>query len=79
MLARQIVFAFTALLTLSAIIAAEPKQVHLLTGKVVGVSDGDTITVLDEAKPQYKIRLVGIDAPKSGRHSGHARCKSSPT
>ena len=36
------------------------------TGKVVGVSDGDTVTVL-ENKTQYKIRLNGIDAPESNK------------
>ena len=35
-----------------------------LTGRVVGVHDGDTITVLDAAKTQHKIRLSGIDAPE---------------
>jgi endonuclease YncB( thermonuclease family) len=32
---------------------------------VVGVRDGDTITVLDDQKRQRKIRLDGIDAPES--------------
>lgn len=32
-------------------------------GKVVGVSDGDTITVLDSKIEQHKIRIAGIDAP----------------
>ena len=31
---------------------------------VVGVSDGDTITVLDSFRNQYKVRLAGIDAPE---------------
>ncbi|MDB5811300.1 MAG: nuclease [Betaproteobacteria bacterium] len=35
-----------------------------LSGQVVGVHDGDTITVLDVSKTQYKIRLAGIDAPE---------------
>jgi endonuclease YncB( thermonuclease family) len=35
-------------------------------GRVVGVSDGDTITVLDESKTQHKIRFAGIDAPEKG-------------
>lgn len=35
-----------------------------ITGRVVGVADGDTITVLDESKTQHKIRLSGIDAPE---------------
>ena len=38
-----------------------------LEGRVVGVSDGDTITVLDDAKTQHKIRLPGIDAPEKGQ------------
>lgn len=35
-----------------------------LTGKVVGVHDGDTITLLDAKKYQTKIRLAEIDAPE---------------
>jgi endonuclease YncB( thermonuclease family) len=35
-----------------------------VTGRVVGVADGDTITVLDADKVQHKIRLAGIDAPE---------------
>src|SRR5687768_8777528 len=41
-----------------------------LRGTVVGVSDGDTITVLDADRRQHKIRLAGIDAPE--RHQGFA-------
>lgn len=43
-----------------------------IIGKVVGVSDGDTITVLDEKKKQHKIRFQGIDAPESGQPFGQA-------
>ena len=35
-----------------------------LHGKVVGVADGDTVTVLDARKKRHKIRLQGIDAPE---------------
>lgn len=35
-----------------------------ISGRVVGVADGDTLTVLDDANQQYKIRLAGIDAPE---------------
>ena len=35
-----------------------------IQGRVIGVSDGDTVTVLDEDKVQHKIRLAGIDAPE---------------
>lgn len=35
-----------------------------LTGRIVGISDGDTVTLLDANQRQYKIRLIGIDAPE---------------
>ncbi|HKQ93064.1 MAG TPA: thermonuclease family protein [Blastocatellia bacterium] len=47
-----------------------------ITGKVVGVSDGDTITVLDAGNQQHKVRLVGIDAPESDQEYG-SRAKQS--
>lgn len=37
---------------------------HLLTGKVVKVTDGDIITVLTADNEQERIRLYGIDAPE---------------
>jgi endonuclease YncB( thermonuclease family) len=39
-------------------------QADTLTGRVVRVTDGDTIVVLDSANNQHKIRLTGIDAPE---------------
>ena len=41
-----------------------------LRGKVVSIADGDTITVLDSAKVQHKIRLQGIDAPEKKQAFG---------
>lgn len=46
--------------------AAEPS---IITGEVVGVSDGDTITVLVDEEP-IKVRLDGIDAPEAGQPFG---------
>jgi endonuclease YncB( thermonuclease family) len=43
-----------------------------LTGKVIGISDGDTITVLDADRRQHKIRLNGMDAPESAQDFGQA-------
>ncbi len=45
-----------------------------LTGKVVKVADGDTITVLDN-NTQHKIRLQGIDAPERKQPFGNASRK----
>ena len=45
-------------------------QGETLTGIVVGVSDGDTITVLDAERQQHKIRLSGIDAPEKAQPFG---------
>ncbi len=42
----------------------------VVTGKVVGVSDGDTITVLDSGKQQHKIRVAWIDAPEKNQPFG---------
>jgi endonuclease YncB( thermonuclease family) len=41
-----------------------------LTGKVVAISDGDTLTVLDSSNIQHKIRLSGIDAPEKKQPFG---------
>lgn len=43
-----------------------------LSGVVVGIADGDTVTVLDSAKAQHKIRLAGIDAPEKHQPFGNA-------
>ncbi len=41
-----------------------------ITGKVVGVADGDTITVLNDSKGLTKIRLHQIDAPEKQQDFG---------
>ena len=43
-----------------------------LRGKIVGVSDGDTVTVLDAERHQQKVRLAGIDAPEKAQAFGQA-------
>ena len=45
-------------------------QAETLSGRVVRVTDGDTIVVLDASKVQHKIRLTGIDAPERGQAFG---------
>jgi endonuclease YncB( thermonuclease family) len=53
---------------------ADSGQQKTITVKVVGVSDGDTITVLAGLKHQHKVRLEGIDAPESAQ----AFCTQAP-
>ena len=43
-----------------------------LSGKVIRVADGDSITVLDKSREQHKIRFSGIDAPETGQPYGKA-------
>jgi endonuclease YncB( thermonuclease family) len=49
----------------------------IVEGRVVGVSDGDTIAVLDDSKTEHKIRFAGIDAPEKGQAFGE-QSKQSP-
>jgi endonuclease YncB( thermonuclease family) len=55
-------------LVLSAVATAHAD----ITGRVVAVTDGDTIKVLDSSNTQHKVRLTGIDAPERGQPYGTA-------
>lgn len=46
---------------------AEPYTVE---GKCVGITDGDTLVVLDSKNAQHRIRLTGIDAPEKKQPHG---------
>ncbi len=45
-------------------------QAATITGRVVAVADGDTVTLLDGNNTQHKIRLAGIDAPEKKQAFG---------
>jgi len=62
----------TAVLAAALCAGAFQAWAEEVRGRVVGVSDGDTITVLDAAKRQHKVRLAGIDAPEKGQAFGNA-------
>jgi endonuclease YncB( thermonuclease family) len=57
-------FTFLPLLLATAVVYAD------VTGRVVAVTYGDTIKVLDLDQVQHKVRLTGIDAPKRGQPFG---------
>ena len=63
---------FTVLLLIFPIFAFS----DTLTGRVVGVADGDTVTVLDAQHTQHKVRLMGIDAPEKNQPFGNESKKS---
>ena len=47
-----------------------PAHAETLVGRVVGVHDGDTLTLLDAQKRQTKVRLAEIDTPESAQPYG---------
>lgn len=55
---------------LAVLLAALTGSANTLAGRVVGVHDGDTLTVLDATNGQHKVRLAGIDAPELGQPFG---------
>jgi endonuclease YncB( thermonuclease family) len=59
---RTLAFCLLALFSFAARAATQTFDT-----RVVGVTDGDTITVLDANKVQHSIRLAGIDAPEKGQ------------
>lgn len=53
-----------------ALSANDKPGAQTLTGRVVRIADGDTVTVLDAENAQHRIRLQGIDAPESRQAFG---------
>jgi endonuclease YncB( thermonuclease family) len=63
-------------LCISLFFIATTLHAATLSGRVVAIADGDTITILDSSNTQYKIRLAGIDAPEKKQPFGNVSKKS---
>lgn len=66
---------FSTLFFFILFITTTPDLTYALSGKVVSIADGDTITILDSSKTQHKIRLYGIDTPEKSQAFGKAAKK----
>lgn len=58
---------FGIFLLLKMVFLCLPAAAQSIEGRVVGVSDGDSITLLTAGNRQLKVRLDGIDAPEDGQ------------
>lgn len=48
----------------------QPTAAREITGRVVSIADGDTLSVLDSAHTNHRIRLAYIDAPEKKQDFG---------
>ena len=62
-------------IALFLVLLSIPAFADTLTGKVVKITDGDTLYVLDANYKEHKIRLAGIDAPERKQAYGLASRK----
>jgi endonuclease YncB( thermonuclease family) len=69
---HMITLLFSSLLLLFSICANADE----LTGRVVDVSSGDSITIMDASNTELKVRLSGIDAPEKQQPFGLESKKS---
>ena len=60
--------AAAALFTLGSL---QTSSAYELTGRIISIADGDTVTLLDANLRQHKIRLSGIDAPEKRQPFGN--------
>jgi endonuclease YncB( thermonuclease family) len=62
--------AAAALEDIGAAREGEPIPIFNLTGRVVRIADGDTVSILDKTNTQHKVRLYGIDTPERDQPYG---------
>jgi micrococcal nuclease len=63
------------IISIAMLLSSFSIQAAVITARVIGVRDGDTIKVLSPDKQQTKIRLDSIDAPEINQDFGHASKK----
>jgi len=71
---KNILFVLLALflsLGLSAFAQGTNPSKSIISGKVIGISDGDTITILVQGHEQYTVRLAAIDCPEKTQSFGN--------
>jgi len=65
-------FLFTRILLIALALSCSAfAYAETIYGRVIAVSDGDTLTILDASNSQIKIRLDAIDAPEKNQAFGN--------
>jgi micrococcal nuclease len=59
-----------ALSIVLCLVSISTSAAERVTGPVISIADGDTITILSPATKQIKIRFAGIDCPERGQPWG---------
>lgn len=65
----------SSLVAITLAFASIPAWAEVFSGRVVGVTDGDTIKVLTADRREERIRLSGIDAPEKAQPYGQVSKK----
>ena len=56
--------ALVVVASLCGIFSFTPAFAETLSGRVIAIADGDTLTLLDASNRQHKVRFNAIDAPE---------------